>query len=244
MVSVSGRIRKSIKHLLNHVRYVIGRRVTYENIQLCIDRKLVSRRVAFRIFQGKYEKNEKRIISETLHPNDRVFEIGTGIGFISMYCALTCRDRNIFTYEANPLLVPLIKKNFKLNNRAINVDNCVLVHRPETDFSEFYVCKDFYSSSLTKPASYDSVIKVPNKDFLTELRRVSPTCLIVDIEGFEYELFRNVELPSCIAKVLIELHPEKAYSHFDLVAYFRERDFMVSDEYLEVNQLLARRSEE
>lgn len=238
------KLRKALRVLLYHLRYLFCNKVTYRNVVLHLDRSLVSKSIMFRIFNGKYEKNESDIISRALRPNDVVFELGTGMGFISLYCSLICPGRNIYTYEANPLLIPLIKRNFELNQQAINVGNVILSNNPSSDFVDFFVCRNFYSSSLTRPSSFVRILHVNTRDFLTEINRISPTFMIVDIEGFEYELFRGVALPSSIKKVLIELHPEKAYAEFDLVEYFRSNGFSVHSRFLELNQLFAERANE
>lgn len=237
-------LKKIIKNSIYHLQYWFARTVTYDGIVLKIDRRLVSKQVAFRMYKGKYERNEKEIISTVLQPDDIVFELGTGVGFVSLFCASICTARNVHTYEANPLLIPLIKRNFELNRRSISVNNAVLVNDPSEPYSSFYVCKDFYSSSLSKPSAYERVIQVANRDFLSEIKRIEPTFLIVDIEGYEYKLFQGFVVPDSVDKVLIELHPKKAYTHFDLVEYFRKSGFVVSDKYLKMNQLLAIRCHE
>lgn len=232
-------IKRVVKKVLAYSRVRYATVLTYGSIRLYIDRSIISVSIIRRIVKGKYESNEKKIIARHLTVDDRVIELGTGMGFISLYCSLICPPENIYTYEANPLLLPLIKKNYNLNNRYPLVENCILLNNPNTPFSDFFICHDFYSSSLTQPDVYKEIIKVPNRDFVEELKRIRPTFLIVDIEGYEYELFKDIQTLEGISKVLIELHPEKAFTHFDLVGHLQGIGFVVEQEYLSVNQLFA-----
>ena len=60
------------------------------------------------IDNGKYENSEISIIKNTLDKEDVVLELGTGIGFISAFCAKQVGGDQIFTFEGSPSLKPLM----------------------------------------------------------------------------------------------------------------------------------------
>jgi len=67
------------------------------------------------ILNGEYECGEIDIIKQTLQPNDVVFEISTGLSFISSYCAKVTGNEYVFTYEANTNNMAVIKSVFNKN---------------------------------------------------------------------------------------------------------------------------------
>jgi FkbM family methyltransferase len=182
-----------------------------------------------------------KIIDSSLTSSDKVMELGTGIGFIALFCAKKIEANRVFTFEANPLLIPHIRENFRINKKEINLFNSILKHNPTQSSCEFYISKDFYSSGLTRPKYFKSVVDVSVIDFEAEINRIEPTFLIVDIEGYEYELFKELVLPAVVKKVLIELHPEKANSFSDIIGNFKVQGFAVNEQYLQLNQLYGER---
>lgn len=220
-----------------HLLYFLSDTYAYCNVQLALDKRVMSKKIIFRIFRQKYEVQECRVVKEYCKKDDVILELGTGVGFISLFASQYCSFKNIYTFEANPLLIPLIKRNFELNKCFPTVQNCLLVNNPVLPHSDFYVCEDFYSSSLSRPAQYKEVIKVENRDFSETLNAIRPNFLIVDIEGFEYELLNNIQLPSFVQKILIELHPHKTTCEVDLVDKFQREGFEIDMEKLQVNQL-------
>ena len=156
---------------------------------------------------GHYEADELRALAALLQPDDVVLELGTGIGFLSAYCALQIGSDRVHTFEANPALEPVIRRTFALNGVAPRLEICVLGGGPgEIDF---FVDEAFWSSSLLPGATSAkgaNSIKVPVKGFAEEMARLRPSLMICDIEGGEVELLRDADLAGLRALV-IELHP-------------------------------------
>jgi len=90
-----------------------------------------------------------------------------------------------------------------MNGVSPSLEICLLSDT-EGDQS-FYVEKDFWKSSLIRPGADAKEIKVSKCVLNEEIKRISPTFLIVDIEGGEYELFQYIDLHT-IKKIAIELH--------------------------------------
>lgn len=155
------------------------------------------------IYTETYEGSELRIIKSQLEPDDIVMELGTGIGFISSYCAKQIGSERVFTFEANPQLESDIFRNYKLNNVAPNLEMCILGE--QSGEQTFYLQKDYWTSSAMLTSSYHQQIQVQVKSFNEAIAQIKPTFLIVDIEGGEYDLFKYSDL-SNVNKICVELH--------------------------------------
>jgi len=155
------------------------------------------------LYSEKYERSELAILKDKLVADDRVMELGTGLGLLSSFCAKRIGSSRVFTYEANPALEDYIRQNYKLNDVNPHLELCLLAKEPGE--RSFYRGKNFYSSSTVRRYDSDTEIRVPVKSFNAEIRRIDPTFLIVDIEGGEVELFEFADLYN-VKKLLIELH--------------------------------------
>lgn len=172
-------------------------------IMLPVKHPLVSPGIAREIYFGDYEAKEIEIISRRLGHEDVVFEVGAGLGYLSAYCAKTTGSERVFTYEANPELIPLINATHTRNGVSPTVVNALLAEGEGE--REFRLEQDFWASSAHR--SGGRAIKVRQLDLNAELARIRPTFLIVDIEGGEVEFFSYAQL-DMVRKVCVETHPD------------------------------------
>jgi FkbM family methyltransferase len=176
------------------------------DIELGIAPEIMSPEMIKVIRSGYYEGTEAREIARIVQPGERIVELGTGIGFIAITSMRTGHVESLTTFEANPKLIPLIEHNATLNGVSFEVHNAVVDPKETTGTRPFYVRKDFWASSLSpEPWGYVEEVEVPVVNFAAMLDRHRPTMLIVDIEGAEEQLFRDVALTG-IKKVYMELH--------------------------------------
>ena len=69
----------------------------------------ISKQVKEAIIKKTYEKPEYDSIKNNLKETDIVLEVGTGIGYISLQCALIVGEENVYTYEASPTTADLAR---------------------------------------------------------------------------------------------------------------------------------------
>jgi FkbM family methyltransferase len=172
-------------------------------IMLPVKHALVSPGIAREIYFGDYEAKEIEIISKRLAADDVVFEVGAGLGYLSAYCARRTGSDKVFTYEANPELIPLIRETHARNGVAPTVTNALLA-RGEGE-REFHIEDDFWASSAHRGGG--RAITVKQLDLDRELGRIRPSFRIVDIEGGEAEFFAGADL-STVRKICVETHPD------------------------------------
>jgi len=159
------------------------------------------------IDNGQYESGEIDIISNTLASGDKVLEMGTGLGFISAYCAKKVGPQNVYTFEANPLLERNIKELYAKNGVDPHLEFAILGKEEGT--AVFYTNQNsLLASSLTNTPGVDMrPIEIPVKRLNEVIKTIKPTYLVMDIEGGEYEIFETIEFQT-ITKIQFELHPD------------------------------------
>lgn len=195
----------------------------------------VSQPVQKAIYRGDYEEGEYQLVQSKLEASDIVMELGTGLGFISSYCAKRIGGDRVFTYEGNPSLEPYIRDLYRLNDVYPNLEICLL-GRKEGEQS-FYISQDFWISSTIKHDNQAKEIKVSVKEFNREIRRINPTFLIVDIEGGEYEWIQYADLFN-VRKIAIEIH--SLYLGFDKANFVKSE--LIKNGF-QINESLSRNQE-
>ena len=158
------------------------------------------------LYNGTYEGGELKPLRMFLRPSDVVMEVGTGMGFVTCFAARIVGDQQVFTYEANPANEPHIRENFRLNGLEPRLTIGMLTSSDEPE-SSFFVEDQFWNSSALRRSGDAVEVRTPNIPLHDEVRRVSPTCLVCDIEGGEHAFFEDCPLDGSLRMILVELHP-------------------------------------
>ena len=172
-------------------------------IRLVARHPVISPYMRIILYRDRYERPELQILEKTLAPDDRVLELGGGVGFISTYSARKCGDESVTVVEANPALAPLIAENHRLNGVHPTVINAAAT-LDDRETETFYVTKDFWAGSTQAHEAERVTVPALNANAL--IADLDPTYLIIDIEGAETELVPALDFGN-VKKLLIELHP-------------------------------------
>ena len=164
-----------------------------------------------RIAEGRYERQEIQGALALVGPSDRVLEMGAGLGIVGAVVAQNAKPKAVLSYEANPALVPHIRRLHALNGLSdrIELRNRVLLAEPDPPAeAEFHVGGSFLGASLVA-ASGQTVVthRIPTDRFDDVRADFKPTVLIMDIEGGELEFLSGADL-SGIRAVIVEFHPK------------------------------------
>jgi FkbM family methyltransferase len=193
----------------HRVRVLLGRvfgfRVTrLEGLKFSAARTDLPWNIRKALYNRTYEAAERSLLRAVLQPGDRVLDIGACAGVVSSVAASIVGERNVLSYEANPAMEPLIKRNFALNRltpnlrmRAITIDGRDVVLR---------VTESKWGSTIVADVPGVS-IAVPSDALASVLCDFRPTVLAVDVEGAEQELLGSSDLPG-VRKVVVEMHPQ------------------------------------
>jgi len=156
------------------------------------------------LFKGTYEDYECRLVERCVKPGDRVLEIGTGIGVVSLLATRLAGEGNVLSCEANPALEPVIRANYARNGwqpellmTAVTADG--------RDLS-FHQNDNLLTSSAHDRSLAGTAITVPSTPIDTLIARHRPSVLVMDVEGSETELLPAADL-SGIASIIVEMHP-------------------------------------
>ena len=173
-------------------------------LTLSLPRDLISPTVALPILTGRYEAAEIAAATQGLHPEDRVLELGTGIGLVALSLWRAQPDAPILTVEANPELTPLIRENFAQNGCPAELVEGIAAL--DDGSAPFHLAPDFWASS-TRAGPDSHPVTRPTVDVNRLIATHRPTILLMDIEGGELQLLPGLDL-SGLRRLIIEFHPE------------------------------------
>lgn len=181
---------------------------------LTIPREAVSPTIFYHLTEGDYEEPERRLLEEHLSPDDRVIELGAGMGFMANLYGRRCPNERHLAIEASPEMSALAATNTShLTN--VQVLNAVAARPAPTSAGQapsvpFHIYESFWGSSteplhLTDPERrLVRTVQVPVVDLDALIAEYRCTTLVCDIEGGEFDLLRTFELN--VPTLLIELH--------------------------------------
>ena len=174
------------------------------------DPAIITDKIEHSINKGNYEKDEVNGMPKFIKPDDRVIELGSGIGFISTFLYKQLNVENILCIEADPNLCDFIKRVHKVNGvKSVDVQNLIALNgEQEGKSAKFYVRNPFWSSSLDETPDYVKVEDVKTTPLSDLIKTFNANTLIIDIEGGEREIFNKTDL-SGIKKIFLEIHTRK-----------------------------------
>ena len=189
-----------------------------DGLSWVVPRELTSRISRGYYAQGDIEQDEQQLVKKHLSPRATVLELGANIGIVSS----VINQRLIYPHhhvavEANPEVIPYLETN-KTNNRcSFRVENCVIAEAREVTF--FF--GNTISSGGLAPTNSDGSqqsVSVPRVTLADMQKKHNLTfdTLIMDIEGAEYSLLKEIEEQLDQFELLIfEQHP-RILSHKQL----------------------------
>jgi FkbM family methyltransferase len=182
-----------------------GAKVTkLDGVRLICDTDKVHRSVATAIIKGSYEQPERILVRDAIRPGDKVVEIGTGVGAVSLLCNKLAGVGNVTSYEANAALEPIIHENFALNGLEprLNLLAVTVDGQPITFFRDPKVV----SSSVIDRGLETETVTVESLPINQVLAENAAVVLVMDVEGGEIELLGAADL-SGLREIVVELHP-------------------------------------
>ncbi len=172
------------------------------------DGVFITGRIRGSLRSGEYEAKEAAAVLKAVQDGDTVMELGAGIGFISSVIAKHRNVKAVHAFEANPRLIPLIRRVHAENDiDNVHVNNAILGRAAGT--ATFYIRQNFLSSSLSRDDEGGVIAEEPIEIRPTRAtsQDIRPDVLICDIEGAEVDVIPDMDLSS-VRAAIIELHPQ------------------------------------
>ena len=205
-MSILSRLANKIVRRLRKDVLPTPKTITYKGLKVPAVGPHISVPLRNQLIDGLYELPEITAAQALVKANDRILELGTGLGVVSSLVSRTQIGVTVESYEANANLLPSIAALHKINSiTAVNVTNAVLVSGP-SGTRTFFLHDSFAESSLHETPHMRDSVTVPALNFNEVATRLRPDILLCDIEGGEADLFKDIDLSSFRA-LIIELHP-------------------------------------
>ena len=162
---------------------------------------------------GWYEGRERQLIRKLLTRGDRVIEVGTAVGVVSMTAAAIVGASEVLTFDANPDIVMDARANFLRNGLGgiksrLGVLRCREHVGGDEQFVDFHVMSEFWASRIARPddrAGILKTVKTPVFCLEDQIEAHQANVLICDIEGGETDLLLRADLTG-INTIFMETH--------------------------------------
>lgn len=165
-----------------------------------------SERIRETLFDNTYERDEMRQMRAELRPNDRLLELGGGMGVVACAASRMLPSGSVLSFEANPAMVQIARDHFALNGaQQVEMRSGILDH--VVGSQRFFVAPDFWASSLLPQPDWKA-ITVDAHPLEEVLRTFAPTVVMMDIEGGEYGLLASDAWTACpsLRCLIVEFH--------------------------------------
>ena len=173
-------------------------------MRVVCDPEKVPRSVASALIKGNYEAPERKLVRMAVRPGDRVVDIGSGVGVVSLLCARLAGAGNVVSYEANAGLEAIIRENFALNNLTPRLRlRAVTKHGGQVSF---FRNANVVSSSMIDRGLEAQQVFVESDPINRILAEDRANVLVMDVEGGEVDLLHAADL-SGVRDIVLELHP-------------------------------------
>jgi FkbM family methyltransferase len=162
-------------------------RIPFDGMRIWTDEGSLQPSTKAALFWGLYEKSERLMIARYLPQDVPVIELGASIGGITNVIRRRLNDDTpMISVEANPLLLPLIKKSLAENCHGGHVDviHAAISYGPG-EIVAFSIDPVSTNSKVAKNEHAKNVLHVPQLSLAqivrnSDLKRYSIVC---DIEG-------------------------------------------------------------
>lgn len=166
-------------------------------------------KILYILYCHAYEEADIALIEKHLSQGEKVLVLGSGIGVIASKIGQKTRMK-VIAVDADDQLEDLLIQNARANNVAVEFIHGAVSDKDE-EFITFHKAEEFWRSGCysNDVGRVEAEVKVPVIDWIELIETNNLNVLFMDIEGTESTVFDNVELPSALKKILVEIHVPK-----------------------------------
>lgn len=185
------------------------------------------------LLTNKYEASERRAVARYLRRDIPVVELGGSMGVVACVTNKLLTDPAAHVVvEANPLAIPQLELNRKLNGSQFEIVNCAIAYG--ADSVTFRPSADLAGNSITRAGNQPPVtVKAVKLGALVEERGFNRFTLVCDIEGLEYDLVcHEADVLKQADMIIMETHARYigADKFRDMMAKLKHLGFTIVEE--------------
>lgn len=167
----------------------------------------IDQQLDFDVLRDTFSLEEYKI----KNPGDvrTIFDIGSNIGATVAYFAIEYPDAHIYAFEADPVTAKkFVRNSAQFGSRVTFFPKAVW--SADNDTVTFYSLDIHWASSLIeRPGSHGVVVPTITLDHVIEEDGIETVDLVkFDIEGGEYEAFKNCTSLHRMRTLIGEIHPD------------------------------------
>ena len=183
---------------------------TFDGMNIAVRSVHLTANIEQALMSGRYENAERTAIGLHVMPQDRVLDLGGGIGCTGVVAGKIVGGENLMIVEANADLGCEILGNLTANGvKGAQLIHAAVVAHKTAGYIRFYKSRGFWAGSLHKNNAENCCEMIVSAMPLLKLvTGFKPTVIICDTEGVEAEMFQKVFLPACVRLIIVELHPK------------------------------------
>jgi FkbM family methyltransferase len=163
-----------------------------------------------------YEPRVLEYVHRQLKPGAIVLDIGAHIGLTSILAARWCSPGgHVYAFEPTQKTRSVLEQHLSLNRVSETVTVVPLAVSDQCGTATFYSSDDNPEATLSTSHSRlpsnaaGQTVEVTTVDAFCDSRKLNPTLIKIDIEGFELHALRGARqtLSRCNPSLIIEFHP-------------------------------------
>ncbi|CAN7708807.1 class I SAM-dependent methyltransferase [Phyllobacterium sp. LjRoot231] len=157
------------------------------------------------LIDDSYRANAANLVVKTVQPNDRVLELGTGLGII---CSLLAGSDGVqvWSFEANPEVASLAERVIRANNRTnVIVAQGLPMPGPSRQITYYARAETWMSSFAKEHGPYAKAHSFSSIDVNDFIQQHNINFIVMNIGGAELEFVKHAHLKN-IERIFLELH--------------------------------------
>jgi FkbM family methyltransferase len=175
---------------------LFGNRVRMDGMIFSVDCPLITTPHKSTLAFGMHEIEERELIQRWLPENIPILEFGGGLGVIS--CLINrklSRPTDHIVVEANPTMIPILKRNRDLNRCKFRIINKAIAY--DRDFVDLALDSDFVGTRISSDRLSKQVLSVPTTTVrqLLDQTGFGRVGIVCDVEGAEADMISR-EMPT------------------------------------------------
>ncbi len=160
----------------------------------------------FYILEGVFLENDCE--THPASPPRTIFDLGSNTGATVLYFKLKYPEARIFAFEPDPENIAVLRKNVEWFKNDVTIFEGA-VSGTSVASVDFYIGKEHWSSSLASRSGSDRRISVEMITIDDAMKRYGVDHIDIlkfDVEGAEYEIFKNFKRFECAKELVGEVH--------------------------------------